>query len=90
MYSWLSHRLIILLTIEMSIFDNKDDDRKDYHLDLKRFVRHEKVFPWRFIAKVIIGLTLVALAYYLTTEMVSKENERKKSSDQGIEVDIAQ
>lgn len=72
----------------MSTLDNKQD-KSNYHIDLKRFVRHEKVFPWRFILKVIIGLTLVALAYYLTKELESKGNELNKEPEQGIEVDVA-
>lgn len=68
---------------------NMRNDENDYHINLKRFVRHEKVFPWRFIAKVIIGLILVALAYYLTKEMAEKENELEKVPEQGIEVDVA-
>lgn len=67
--------------------DNQEE--KDYQINLKRFVRHEKVFPWRFIVKVIIGLALVAFVYYLTQEMVSNEPERNKEKDQGIEVDVA-
>jgi hypothetical protein len=68
---------------------NMRNDERDYHINLKRFVRHERVFPWRFIAKVIIGLILVAMAYYLTKEMAAKENELKKEPEQGIEVDVA-
>ena len=69
-------------------FTSDDQEMKDYHIDLKRFVRHEKVFPWRFIIKVIIGLTLIALAYYLTNEMVAKEAQQNKEADKGIEVDV--
>ncbi len=68
---------------------DEDQYKKDYHIDLKRFVRHEKVFPWRFIIKVVAGLILVAFAYYLTKEIVSKENELKKDAEQGIEVDVS-
>jgi hypothetical protein len=71
----------------MSLIED-EKSTKEYQIDLKKFVRHEKVFPWRFIVKVIIGLTLVALAYYLTKEMASKENERNKNPEQGIEVDV--
>lgn len=72
----------------MNLAEEDDQDEKDYNINLKRFVRHEKVFPWRFIVKVIIGLALVAFVYYLTKEMVSNEQERNNESDQGIEVDV--
>lgn len=78
--------------MESSEDDFIDDcEEKDYGLNLQRFANHKRVFPWRFIIKVIIGITLVVLVYYLTNQVVERQkvNGRPEPED-GIEVTISE
>jgi hypothetical protein len=71
-------------------FSNDSEEGK-YGLNLKRFTSHEKVFPWRFIVKVIIGLALVGFVYYITSELVEKQKrETLPKTEDGIEITITE
>lgn len=66
--------------------DEKEQD--DYGIDLKRFTNHKKVFPWMFIIKAILGLAMIAAAYYFSKELIHKQEQETKKPHQEIEVEI--
>ncbi|MBK9190581.1 MAG: hypothetical protein IPM77_03230 [Crocinitomicaceae bacterium] len=63
------------------------DPENDYELNLGRFKNHRRVFPWSFILKVIIGLALVALVYYMTNELIKKQKQQKEEEFE-IEIEL--
>lgn len=74
---------------EEDFLDNPDD--KNYGLDLKRFTNHKKVFPWRFIVKVIIGLALAGFVYYVSNELAQSQKEiSQPTPETGIEISISE
>jgi len=62
-----------------------DDSSSD--IDLKRFKKHQRKFPWAFIRKLIIVAVLLGLFYYIKTEFDKKSSQEIDSSE-GIEVDV--
>lgn len=64
----------------------KSELENEYELNLRRYKNHRKVFPWGFILKVIIGLVLVALVYYMTNELVKKQEQQVEEFEIEVEV----
>ena len=57
-----------------------DDGEK---IDLSRFKRHERKFPWALIRKIIIAAVLIGLSVYLSNTL---KNTSVKSNE--IELDL--
>lgn len=57
----------------------EETDRR-YGLDLKKFTNHKKVFPWMFVLKIILGLSLILAAFYFS-KVLEKETSIDESSD---------
>jgi hypothetical protein len=66
-----------------------EEKEKPYDIDLGRFKNHKKVFPWMFVIKVIIGLTMMAFIYYMTKELFEKPSVPGQIPGEGIEVEIS-
>lgn len=48
-----------------------DDDQK---INLSRFKRHERKFPWALVRKIIIAAILIGLTVYLSNTLREKKN----------------
>jgi len=62
-------------------------DEKNSDIDLRRFKKHQRKFPWVFIRKLIIVAVLLGLFYYIKTEFDRKSSQDNDASE-GIEVDV--
>lgn len=61
------------------------DSDNEYDLNLGRFKNHRRVFPWGFILKAIIGLVLIAIVYYMTNELVKKQEQKEEQFEIEVE-----
>lgn len=63
-------------------------DETGSDINLKRFKKHQRKFPWAFIRKLIIVIVLLLVFYYIKSEFDKKSKEGKLDVFEGIEVDI--
>ena len=66
---------------------NKKDQPR---IDLQRFRNHKKGVPWDLVRKVIIGLAVLGLFYYIYLRMNSAAEQQSNSQDvlDEVEVDV--
>lgn len=61
------------------------EKERPYDLNIGKFKSHERVFPWMFVLKVVLGLGMIAFIYFMTREMFSQKNPAPSN---GIPVEI--
>jgi hypothetical protein len=58
--------------------------KEEAKIDLKRFKRHERKFPWALIRKILIAAVLLGLVYYLNTVL----KNRKEETPEEFEIEV--
>lgn len=66
-----------------------EKENKPYNLDLSRYKAHKRVFPWMFVIKVIIGLAMTWVIYYMARELFSAKESQPAQQETGIGVEIS-
>ena len=61
-----------------------NEEELDYGLDLKRFKRHHKKFPWGLIRKIFITITLIGILLYLNNVL----SEKRENTIEGVEIEV--
>ncbi len=67
--------------------DRGEDIEEEIEINLNRYRRHERKFPWRLIKNLIVTIILATLMYILAQE-ISKMNAKEPQNLQEIEVEI--
>lgn len=62
----------------------KEEER--YGMNLKKYKKHQRSFPWALVRKIVIAIALIGLAIYLNN--VLKEKENTAPDDQEIEIEL--
>ena len=60
---------------------------EEYQIDLRRFARFKRKFPWQLIIKIIIAGLILGLLYLGSKWLINKTDNQDKE-DNGIEVDV--
>jgi uncharacterized membrane protein len=60
-----------------------EDDKPD--INLKKFRKHEKTFPWSLIRKLVIAIILGGVLFYLYKTL---EQKPKKINDTELEIEF--
>lgn len=59
--------------------------REENHLDLKKFQKHKRKFPWGLIGKIAMAIIIIGLLLYLNKSLSNKKAELPKEVE--IEID---
>jgi hypothetical protein len=66
---------------------SEDIEEEEIEINLSRFRKHERRFPWRLIKNLLVTIILTTLLYFLAQEVV-KMNSKKPLNLEEIEVEI--
>lgn len=59
----------------------ENSDESDYDLNLAKYKRHEKKFPWIFLIKVLVGGFLVWLIFQMIHEVENKKTNASPANE---------
>ena len=68
-------------------YNEGDIENEELEINLNRFRRHQRKFPWRLIKNLFVVVVLSTLLYFLAKEAAKMRENQSKSFD-GIEVEV--
>lgn len=68
-------------------YNEGDIENEELEINLNRFRRHQRKFPWRLIKNLFVVVVLSTLLYFLATEAAKMRENQSKSFDE-IEVEV--
>lgn len=68
-------------------YNEEDIENEGLEINLNRFRRHQRKFPWRLIKNLLVVVVLSTLLYLLAQEAAKMGENQPKSFDE-IEVEV--
>lgn len=62
-------------------------DKEKYEFNLKRFSNHRRAFPLSLVLRILVGVVMVGLVYFLSNQILEL-NKKKQKEKTGFELKI--